>query len=89
MDSELFNKIGKYVVWFVVLIAIGYTAGAVFQVVLFVLPGVLLLFAVYYVLKNMKDQGVVMTLKGVMQEPLGYIKTLFFTVFKGLKQDQE
>jgi hypothetical protein len=84
MNQELFNKIGKYVVWFVVLLAVGYVLGIVFNAALFVLPGILLIIAVWYVLKNMSDKGIVQTIKTIMVEPVSWIKALAKALLPGL-----
>lgn len=86
MDQQLLDKVGKYVVWFIVLIAIGYGLGIIFNVALFVLPGVLLIIALWYLLKNMSDKGILVTLKTTMAEPFGYIKEVFFIVFRKFKE---
>lgn len=84
ITPETVNTIGKYIVWFVVLVAIGYVLGMVFQVSLFLLPGLLVVAAAYYLLTNMSEKGILQTLKDTMKKPIEWIMAALRTFLPGI-----
>lgn len=73
IDEQTIAKIGKYIVWVVVLVGVGYLLGIVFQVGLFLLPGLAVVAAAYYILINSRENGVWQTLKDTMKNPVEWI----------------
>lgn len=84
MDQETFEKVGKYSVWLVVLLGFGWSLGLLAQIAMFVLPGVLVVAAVWYIGKSMKNEGIVTTIKDIMKEPIEWIKAVGRTFLPGL-----
>lgn len=86
--SKLLEKLkifGKYLVWFFVLLMIGWLLGLTAQLAVTLLPGLMLAGVVYYLVDNMGDKGFVETLKEVMKKPFEWIGLVVNPIYSRIK----